>query len=361
MVRKFVLPLLAIAGVLFAVWTVMKGAQAVPAAKPVAEPAVAPYSRNVAGAGIVEALSENIAVGPVVPGVVNELYVKIGDTVKAGQPLFKVDDRDLRSQMVKAEAELAAAQARLTKVQAYPRPEEIPPAEAKVSADEQTLADMRNQYALMERVMKTDPRAVSLDDVDRRRFAVSVAEAKLAQSRAELALLKAGSWQQDVKVSQADVASAQATIDALKVEMERRITRAPINGRVLQLKIRLGEYAQTGVLAQPLVLLGNVDELAIRVDVDENDAWRIKAGAPAEATVRGNSALRTKLKFVRVEPYVIPKKSLTGESTERVDTRVLQVVYSFPADALPVYVGQQMDVFIESADSGAPTKEAGKP
>lgn len=355
MIRKYVLPLLAILGVVFAVWTVKKGAQAVPPAQPVAQPSVAPFAHNVAGAGIVEALSENIAIGAVVPGVVDGLYVQVGDDVKAGAPLFKVEDRDLQSELIKAEAALLAAKARLSKMQAFPRPEEIPPVQAKVTADEQSLADAKNQLELMQRVMKTDPRAVSMDDFDRRRFAVTVAEARLSQSKAELALLVAGSWKQDIDVSQADVATAQATIDALKVERDRRVVRAPINGRILQLKVRLGEYAQAGVLSQPLILMGNVDELCVRVDVDENDAWRInRAGGRAEATVRGNRDLKTSLKFVRIEPFVIPKKSLTGESTERVDTRVLQVIYSFPKDALPVYVGQQMDVFIESADGTAP-------
>ena len=60
--------------------------------------------------------------------------------------------------------------------------------------------------------------------------------------------------------------------------------------------------------------------------------------------------------FEYVEPYVRPKKSLTGSSTERVDTRVLQVVYSFPNGTIPAYVGQQMDVFI-SAPAVAATKE----
>ena len=68
----------------------------------------------------------------------------------------------------------------------------------------------------------------------------------------------------------------------------------------------------------------------------------------AEAYVRGNSDLHTTLEFVRVDPYVVPKKSLTGESTERVDTRVLQVLFRFDPRKLPVYVGQQMDVFIEA-------------
>jgi hypothetical protein len=110
------------------------------------------------------------------------------------------------------------------------------------------------------------------------------------------------------------------------------------------------------------MLLGNVDRLHVRVDVDENDAWRIRTDAPAVAFVRGNRELHTPLQFERIEPYIVPKRSLTGESTERVDTRVLQVLYSFERGALPVYVGQQMDVFIEALpiDAGAAiTKESG--
>jgi hypothetical protein len=72
-------------------------------------------------------------------------------------------------------------------------------------------------------------------------------------------------------------------------------------------------------------------------------------GAKAIATVRGNADLRTPVTFVRFEPFVLPKKSLTGESTERVDTRVLQVIYRVENEALPLFVGQQMDVFIEAS------------
>jgi ABC-type sugar transport system ATPase subunit len=99
---------------------------------------------------------------------------------------------------------------------------------------------------------------------------------------------------------------------------------------------------------EPLILFGNVDVLNVRTDVDEHDAWKVSGGAAAYASVRGNSDLRVPLQFVRFEPYIVPKKSLTGDSTERVDTRVLQVLYSFNRDTLPVYAGQQMDVFIEA-------------
>ena len=74
---------------------------------------------------------------------------------------------------------------------------------------------------------------------------------------------------------------------------------------------------------------------------------------PAWATLKGRKEPRFPLEFVRIEPYVVPKRSLTGESTERVDTRVLQVLYSFEPAALNAYVGQQMDVFIEAAPVGS--------
>jgi hypothetical protein len=114
------------------------------------------------------------------------------------------------------------------------------------------------------------------------------------------------------------------------------------------LKIHVGEYAPAGVTATPLILLGRLKPLNIRVDVDEHEAWRVSPNAKAVATVRGNADLKTPVSFVRFEPFVLPKKSLTGDSTERVDTRVLQVIYRVENDALQLFVGQQMDVFIEA-------------
>ena len=70
-------------------------------------------------------------------------------------------------------------------------------------------------------------------------------------------------------------------------------------------------------------------------------------GAPAIAFIKGMRSDPIPLRFVRIEPYVTTKISLTGDSTERVDTRVLQVIYQFDQSKAPVYVGQQMDIFIE--------------
>jgi multidrug efflux pump subunit AcrA (membrane-fusion protein) len=148
-------------------------------------------------------------------------------------------------------------------------------------------------------------------------------------------------------VATANVAAAEAEVEGAQVEIGRLTVRAPVEGDILQINIRPGEYAPSGQSPQPLILLGNLDKLHVRVDIDENDAWRFQPEAPAVASIRGNPQLKTDLAFEYVEAYVVPKRSLTGESTERVDTRVMQVVYSFKRGNLPIYPGQLMDVYIE--------------
>jgi multidrug resistance efflux pump len=161
----------------------------------------------------------------------------------------------------------------------------------------------------------------------------------------------------DADISAAALTSAQASVEQVKIETARRTIVAPISGRILQIKIRPGEFAQNGVVDPPLMLLGDDTRLHVRVEIDENLAWRFDATAPATAFVRGNPESSVELQFERVEPYVVPKTSLTGSSTERPDTRVLQVIYGFERKELPVYVGQQVDVFIQAPVVRAPRKD----
>ena len=309
MFRKYLVPLVALAGVAFALFTVVWGDKTPPSAPPVSEAPQSPYHAAVAGSGLVEASTENISIGTQIAGIISQIFVQIGSDVKAGDPLFKIDDRSLVAELNTRRATVQVAEAQ--------------------------LADAQYELALAESL--SVERITSVEERDRKRFAAQKAEAQLAQARAEL------------KSSETD--------------LERLTVRAPVDGQVLQLKVHLGEFAPVAATAAgepPLILLGSVTPLHVRVDVDENDAWRVRAGAPAIGYLRGNKNIKTPLTFVRFEPYVVPKKSLTGDSTERVDTRVLQVVFSFERGDLPIYVGQQMDVFIhtpEPTQSGSATSQ----
>lgn len=361
MVRTFLIPLLAIAGVIFGVFTVVKGSKPPVAAMPVAEPPKAPFDAFVAGSGLIESSSQNIAVGNPVAGVVTSVKVVVGDRVKTGDVLFELDARDLAAQLVVRQAEVETARAQLQRLEAQPRPEEIPPAEARVALAAALVADAKDQLAMWEQV--TDKRAISADEMSRRRYAVQAAETRQAEAAAQLKLLVSGAWSSDLSVAKAQLAGSEAAVEAITIEQERRIVRCPVDGQVLQVNVRVGEFAPAGAMSVPLMMVGSVSPLHVRTDVDEHEAYRVAAGAKAMGYLRGNKDISTPLTFVRFEPYVVPKKSLTGDSTERVDTRVLQVLYSFERRNLPVYVGQQMDVYIEAAPTATaqtPAVDAGK-
>jgi multidrug efflux pump subunit AcrA (membrane-fusion protein) len=177
---------------------------------------------------------------------------------------------------------------------------------------------------------------------------VAYAEAGLAKARADLDLLEAGSWQYDRDVSRADLKRSEAEAGQIETELDRLVVRALVAGRVLQVNVRPGEFVGTPA-NQPLVILGDIEKLHVRVDIDEYDIARFNQKAAATAFPRGSLQERYPLEFVRVEPFVVPKKSLTGDTTERVDTRVLQVIYEFdPAGRPPLFVGQQVDVYIDA-------------
>lgn len=310
---KYTLPILAAAGFLFAAYTVVTSNKPVPVAPAVAPPASAPFKSFIAGAGIVEPKSQNIAIGTPLSGIVKTVAVKVGDKVKTGAPLFYLDDRDTRAELAVKLADLAKARAGVNEALA-------------------SLKDTKSLNDLAEAV--TDRRAISSEELLRRRNALQINTTKLDSAKAL------------VQQAEAALATTQTTLARLTVQ-------APVAGEVLQVNIRPGEFAQAGALNTPLLVLGNMDQLHVRVDIDENDAWRFDKNSKAVAYLRGNRDFKTDLVPAYVEPYVVPKRSLTGDSTEQVDTRVLQALYSFDRSQLPVYVGQQMDVFIEAKDATA--------
>src|SRR5713101_3554725 len=288
---RIVLPLLAVVGVGLAVAAIMLGDRTPPGASAVVNPVVLPFATAVAGAGIVEASSENIAIGTPVSGIVTAIAVKWGDRVKSGDLLFKIDDRDLQGQLLIANAKVKEAEAGLAKV--------------------------KNLLDVGEGLSKGT--SISVVDLANRRF--------------------------DVGINEGIVASAKAQVDQLKIEVDRRTVRAPLAGRILQIKIHPGEYAQSGVVSPPLMLLGDDTRLHVRVDVNENDAWRIKPTAPAMAYVPGNPDLSVRLKFERIEPYAVPKVSLTGESSERTE--------------LAIYIGQRMNVYVDAPAAAGVEAQSG--
>src|SRR6266487_3481563 len=308
--KKMILPLIALAALVFGIGSVVRSQPKHEVTVPPSPPPASPFLHTVAAVGLVETSTENIAIGTPRADVVSEVVVTVDQPVKTGDPLFKLDDRHLRAELAMRHADLRVA-------------------ESQVKVNDAMLDDVSRQLGFFESLR--DKSAISSEELARRRSAVGTAQARLDEAKAQ-------------------VASAAAQIKMIETQIERSTVRASVDGEVLQVKVHPGEFAPAGVTATPLVLLGRLKPLHIRVDVDEHEAWRVHPDAKASAAVRGNASLKAPLAFVRFEPFVVPKKSLTGDSTERVDTRVLQVIYRVEGDALPLFVGQQMDVFIEGSN-----------
>lgn len=332
----------------------MLGAQTVlPPAAPPAMPPRSPIGPTIAAAGLVEPQTENMSIGSALSGVVLEVYVpaeKAGATVKAGDPLFRVDDRQLQAQLAWQQANLAAAEAELARLNSMPRDEELPAARAKVRAAQANLRLARDRRERAEQLIER--KATSQEDLVQRRLAEESAEAEVAQAQADLDLLNAGAWEPDKAIARAKIEQMRAQISQTQTEIERCLVRAPVDGQVLQVNVRPGEFVGTPP-DKTLVLLGDVRQQHVRADIDEHDIPRFRPELPAKAFVRGDGEQELKLRFVRVEPYVIPKRSLTGDNTERVDTRVLQVIYAVEGGEVNLHVGQQVDVFIDVGSPGA--------
>jgi len=346
-VTQRLLPALSLGLLAFAGWYVWSTRPVAEHPTPPIAPATNPYADSLAAAGIVESRTENIAIGSETAGVVVEVFVAVGDEVLPGTPLFRLDDRDLRGQLAISEAAVAEAKSLLVRLEAQPRQEEIP---LRVAAVDEAKSTVVRESDALRRTQETFARKVATEQelIDRRE-ALATAEAKLARAQADLDLLRAGAWQYDRDVSRALVTRQEAALERTRIDLDRLVVRALVRGRVLQVNVRPGEYVGTPP-NQPLVVLGDTERLHVRVDIDEYEISRFRAGLPASAVPRGDLQQRYPLSFVRVEPFVIPKKSLTGETTERIDTRVLQVIYEVDAEGRPpLFVGQQVEVFIDAA------------
>ena len=307
--------LLAFLGIVAVTLLVFKLKKPLPTPVPLVEPSHAPYTDSIGARGIVEAVNENVVVAPILPGLIMDIYVKVGDRVQKGDPLFRQDTRD-------AEAKVSAQQAQVALL------------EAQVKEAEVKIEDKKDDLSRADRLLAQ--RVISEDVQKRKYFDLQAAESALGSARANLLLARA-------QLTQADV-----NLDLLTV-------RAPRDGEILRQNMHEGEYAGVSPTDPnaPSLLLGETDQLQLRADVDEDSASRVIAGAPAVAYIKGMRSNPIPLRFVRIEPYITVKKSLTGDSTERVDTRVLQVIYQFDKTKVPVYVGQQMDAFIDGAPPSA--------
>jgi len=328
---------------------------------PAFKPAANPYANGIYANGIVESVQaqgENINIYPEITGPITQVLVAEGDRVHKGDVLLTIDDSVQRATAEQQQAQADAARAMLAELKAEPRPETLDIARAQVSNAEATLRNAEDQLAKQQQAYGINPRSISLDALDNSINAQRIAATNLAVVQRQLALTRAGAWRFDVENQDRQYAALLKSYAASAALLAKYTIRAPSDGIVRALQAAVGSYVSpqgaydsyTRAMS-PLIVMGTPDDqLQVRVYIDEILIHRMTepSAMHAQLFIRGTDR-QIPLTFARIQPYVTPKIELSDERQERVDLRVLPVIFRFekPKD-IPLYPGQLVDVYVSA-------------
>ena len=347
------------AGLLLAIGSAFIFSQQPKAQPPLFKPAANPYARGIYSNGVIEsdqAHGENINLYPEVAGPITEIMVTEGQQVRKGTALLKIDDSVQRAAAEQQQAQAEAALAMLRELKAQPRRETLAVSVAQMENARATLKNARDQLDKQQRAYDMDARAISADALDNAKNAESIAAASLKVSEQQYALTKAGAWVYDVQNAERTYTALSKAYQSSAALLAKYTIRAPTDGVVLAVHSSLGSYVSpqgaydtyTEGLA-PLAVMGRPqDHLQVRAYIDEILVHELPEprNIKAEMFIRG-TAVHVPLMFVRVQPLISPKIELSDARAERVDLRVLPVIFRFekPRDQ-NLYPGQLVDVYV---------------
>lgn len=327
---------------------------------PVFNPAPNPYPSGLYANGIVQSDQANgtdTALYPEVAGTVTQIAVAEGQRVKHGDILIVLDDSVQRAATEQLGAQAQAAKAALAALRAQPRPEALAVASAQVEVAEASFKMNKDTFDKLQGIHRLNPELISREQLDTAANALRVAAANLVVARKQYDLTKAGAWSYDIQAQTQQYIALEKAYASAQAILQKYTVRAPVDGTVLSIQTAVGSYVSaqgtydtvSGGDAPVIVMGGGAgDQLSVRCYIDEILIHRLAldSNTPAQLSVRGTN-IRIPLQYVRIQPYVSPKIQLSSQRTERVDLRVLPVIFRLkkPTD-VQLYPGQLVDVYI---------------
>jgi HlyD family secretion protein len=276
--------------------------------------------------------------------------------VHKGTPLIKIDDSVQKATTDQQKSQAEAAQSLLDELKAQPRKENLEVAAAQVELARANLKSAQDTLAKQMRSFELDPQSVSKDTMDNAENAVKVANANLGVVERQYELTKSGAWSYDIQNQEKQYNALSKAYTASNALLAKYTITAPSDGVILSINTSVGSYISSqgayGTYTQgfgPVIVMGNSEAyMSVRCYIDEILIHRLPQTSQMNARmfIRGTE-ISIPLEFVRVQPYVSPKIELSNQRTERVDVRVLPVIFRFerPKDT-HLYPGQLVDVYI---------------
>lgn len=263
-------------------------------------------------------------------GTLISLQVDQGDAVVAGQILARLDPRTLEAQRQQLLAQMAQAQAQLQELLAGPRTEDIAAAEAAVADLEQQVALAQLQRQRREDLHRRG--AIAQEELDQQTFGAASLENRLRQARSQLQELQAGTRPEQVAAQTAQVKQIEASLQAVAVDIDKSIIRAPFSGRVSQRLLDEGTVVAAG---QPVVELIEAGSLEARIGVPAAVADGLQVGD--RQTLQVGTAT-----YAATVAALLPELEASS--------RTVTVVLTLPATAAPI-VGQTARLSVSETEA----------
>jgi HlyD family secretion protein len=298
----------------------------------------------VGGNGVVEPAQRETKVAAQVTALVRNVLVKEGQMVTAGEPLVQLENSVELAQLAAAEAELMAERSNLTRILRGLRVEDKDAVGAEMLAARARAELSAGVLSRTEQLAKTG--SATTDELERARRQAQQDAANLRASEARLRAAESGSRSEDIAVQRSRVQAAEAKVRQMKAQAERLAIRAPIDGEILQVKVREGELYSFGA-AEPLVVMGDTRVLRVRMDLDERDVAKVRVGAAAFVTADAFGEQRFSGKVVEVGRRFGRKNVRTDDPVERNDTKILEVVIQLDSNE-KLTPGQRVTSFVEA-------------
>ncbi|MGO9709357.1 MAG: HlyD family secretion protein [Polyangiaceae bacterium] len=357
--RNKIILFLVVLGALGALYSAYVYAVPRKALPPVFTPASDPYAQGIFANGIIESNQsngENINIYPEVPGSIVKILVAEGQQVTQGTPLIQIDDSIQRATVEQQRSQAEAAEALLAELRAQPRKENLEIAEAQVEVAQANLKTATDTLGKQQASYQLDPESVSKDALDNAINAQKVAKANLDMAMRQLDLSKAGAWVFDIRNQEKQVEALSKAYAASSALLAKYTIKAPADGIVMSIASAVGSYVSpqgaydtyTQGFDPIIVMSSTKGTLDVRCYIDEILIPRLPPPEKltAEMSIRGTKT-KIPLEFVRLQPYVSPKIELSNERLERVDLRVLPVIFRFaPPPGVQVFPGEMVDVYI---------------
>lgn len=226
------------------------------------------------------------SLAPKVSGYITAVQVKDNETVHAGDVLFQIDERDYRARLAQAVANVNAAEARLTNVDAETELQHalIKQAEAQKRSAEAELDLATKAYERRRELIRSNTISQAhVDESDaartRAEAGVSAASATIEAQQQRIAVLAA---QREAAV--AAVSQAEAARDLAQIDLESTVVRAPVDGVIGNRQVRVGRFVSPGT---PLLDIVPVNDVWVVANFKETQLENIQPGQKVQITVDG--------------------------------------------------------------------------